>query len=405
MASEWPTRTLDEVVSLQRGHELSEKVRRPGSVPVLGSFGVTGYHDEAKVRGPGVTIGRAGASFGVASYVAADYWPINTCLFVTDFHGNDPRFVYYLLRELRDELQAHNSGSAQPMLNRNYIKKVEVSLPPITEQREIAGIVGRLDDKLQTNAEMSRTLEAIARTLFRSWFVDFHPVRARMEGRPTGLPDDIAALFPKTLTTTPHGAIPTGWEIVRVPEIVEFNPARPLRKGESGPYVEMASAPTQGHRPTSWPLREHGSGCRFTQGDTLLARITGCLENGKTAFVDFLGPGEVGWGSTEFIVMRPREPIPPLFAYFLARDDDFRAFAIANMNGSSGRQRVPVSAFDNYWFVRPPPAIATAWGELVEPLMTRAKANDEQSRTLATLRDALLPKLLSGEIRVPVGSV
>jgi type I restriction enzyme S subunit len=139
---------------------------------------------------------------------------------------------------------------------------------------------------------------------------------------------------------------------------------------------------------------------RFINGDTLVARITPCLENGKTAYVDFLERGQVGWGSTEYIVLRPKPPLPEEFAYCLARSEGFREFAIQSMTGTSGRQRVPSESLSHYLLVEPPQKLAEQFGSLVRPLFARANAAVRESRTLATLRDALLPKLISGELRV-----
>lgn len=129
----------------------------PGEIPVLGSFGITGVHNRAKVRGPGVTIGRSGASIGVATYTEHDYWPLNTTLYVKDFRGNDPRFIYYLLRSI--DFRAYNSGSAQPSLNRNYIAHIPVTLPTNDEQRAIAEALGALDDKIDANVRKARLLD------------------------------------------------------------------------------------------------------------------------------------------------------------------------------------------------------------------------------------------------------
>ena len=168
---------LGDFVALQRGHDLPEAKRRPGDTPVLGSFGVTGWHDTARAAGPGVTVGRSGASFGVVSYSPVDYWPLNTTLYVVDFHGNDQRFAYYFLKQL--DFRIYNSGSAQPSLNRNFIHPIPVDIPPRPEQRAIAHILGTLDDKIELNRRMNQTLEEMARALFKSWFVDFDPVRAK----------------------------------------------------------------------------------------------------------------------------------------------------------------------------------------------------------------------------------
>jgi type I restriction enzyme, S subunit len=146
--SGWKQVPLGEFVTLLRGHDLPEEDRRPGSVPVLGSFGVTGWHDEPRASGPGVTVGRSGASFGVVSYSPVDYWPLNTALYVIDFHGNDQRFAYYLLKLF--DFKRYNSGSAQPSLNRNFVHPVPVSVPPLAEQLTIAHVLGTLDDKIGT---------------------------------------------------------------------------------------------------------------------------------------------------------------------------------------------------------------------------------------------------------------
>jgi len=162
----------------------------------------------------------------------------------------------------------------------------------------------------------------------------------------------------------------------------------------------MANMPTRGHVPDLVIRRPSGSGMRFMNDDTLVARITPCLENGKTAYVDFLSEGEVGWGSTEFIVLRSRPPLPTEFSYCLARSQEFREFAIQNMTGTSGRQRVPADALSHYRMVGPPALIAVHFGEQVKPLFNRVKEAMTESRTLAALRDVLLPKLISGAMRV-----
>lgn len=162
----------------------------------------------------------------------------------------------------------------------------------------------------------------------------------------------------------------------------------------------MKNMPTEGHRPDNWIERPFGSGTKFMKGDTLLARITPCLENGKTAFVDFLADGQVGWGSTEYLVFRPKPPLPMEYGYYLARSEDLRAYTIQNMTGSSGRQRAPSECFRQYLIAVSPAPILQCFGDLVRPLMSKVRAGSEESLTISDIRDTLLPKLLSGEIRV-----
>ncbi len=302
---------------------------------------------------------------------------------------------------VQNQLEARSTGTTVLGIRQSELKKVEIPLPPLDEQNRIARVLGTLDDKIELNRQMNETLEAIARAIFKSWFVDFDPVRAKMEGRmPAGMDAATATLFPSAFQDSPLGKIPEGWKVVSLPEAIEVNPRRVLKKGTIAPYLHMQNLPTKGHRPRDWIHREFSSGTKFINGDTLLARITPCIENGKTGFVDFLNEGEVGWGSTEYIVLRPKPPLQVEFAYYLARSDDLRVFAIHNMTGTTGRQRVPASCFDYYHFPVPTTLIAQRFSEIVQPLMEKIRVNSEQSRTLSQIRDALLPKLLSGEIRV-----
>ncbi len=194
--NDWKLTTLGEFLRLQRGHDLTEAERRPGSVPVMGSAGPNGVHDTAKMKGPGVTIGRSGVgSMGVVSYCEVDYWPHNTVLYVTDFLGNHPRFTFYFLQHLN--LRRFDSGSAQASLNRNYIYPIPICVPAPQEQRSIASILGALDDKIELNRRMNETLEAMARAIFNDWFVDFGPTRAKVEGRAPYLAPEIWFLFPQ----------------------------------------------------------------------------------------------------------------------------------------------------------------------------------------------------------------
>ncbi len=316
----------------------------------------------------------------------------------------EPQFLRYVLVEPKMQnrlLSWAGAGGTRNALTKGMIESFEVFVPEkVREQRTIAHILGTLDDKIELNRRMNETLEAMARTLFKSWFVDFDPVRAKMEGHDTGLPKSIADLFPDRLVESELGLIPDGWKIHPLPQLIEINPRRSLRKGEIAPYLDMANMPTKGHVPHTVVDRQFGSGMRFINGDTLVARITPCLENGKTAYVDFLQHGEIGWGSTEYIVMRPMPPLPNEFAYYLARSTRFREFAIQNMTGTSGRQRVPATALSQFLLPAPPKPIAESFGKFVRPLTKRVNEAESESRILVNLRDTLLPKLISGKLRI-----
>ena len=195
--------------------------------------------------------------------------------------------------------------------------------------------------------------------------------------------------------------MPKGWRGATLADAYEINPSRKLKKGDPAPYLDMASVGTQGHVVDGVGEREMGSGTKFTNGDTLLARITPCLENGKTAYVDFLDSNQVGWGSTEFVVLRPKAPLPPYHGYLLARHPSFRDYAIQSMSGTSGRQRIQNDVLARYPVTVPTPEVAEAFAGLVQSAQRKIAANQAQAQTLTQLRDTLLPRLISGQLRLP----
>jgi type I restriction enzyme, S subunit len=317
----------------------------------------------------------------------------------------EPRYVYWYLQYLYSQgvmwnHQVQHTGIARFQYTK-FAESTEVPLPTRKQQESIADILSTLDDKIELNRRTNETLEAMAKALFKSWFVDFDPVREKAAGRqPAGLDADTAKLFPSSFEDSSLGPIPKGWRVIPLPNTIEVNPTRSLSKGVVAPYLEMSNMPTASVRAVGWENREFGSGMRFINGDTLIARITPCLENGKTAFVDFLEDDQVGWGSTEYIVLRSKAPLPTAYTYFLARSDDFRAHVIRNMTGTSGRQRAPAECLNAYCVVVPDAPIAGCFGEFADDCIRQIKSNDDEARTLATTRDSLLPKLFSGELSV-----
>jgi type I restriction enzyme S subunit len=205
MSTPWHTVALSEVVLLQRGHDLPSSDRNAGDVPIIGSFGVTGTHDTALYEGPGVAIGRSGAAIGTATYVDSQYWPLNTCLFVRDFKGNHPRWIYYLLDSI--DFTAFNSGSAQPSLNRNFLRDFPVPLPPLPEQQAIADILGTLDDKIAANRILLDKVDELART---AWTL------AREGGPETPLSSLARFVNGKAFTKNASG---TGRIVIRIAEL------------------------------------------------------------------------------------------------------------------------------------------------------------------------------------------
>lgn len=254
MSAEWIQRPLGDVITLQRGHDLPSQDRHNGTVPIMGSSGLTGYHDQPKAPGPGVVVGRSGNSMGEVNFCPADYWPLNTALYVTDFKGNDERFIYYLLKTI--DFDQFNSGSAQKSLNRNAVYPYEVNLPrSVEEQKRISSILACLEAKLELNNNINQTLKQMAQAIFKSWFVDFEPVKAKISALEAGgsaadaelaamqaissknsaqleqmaneQPEKYAELrataelFPSAMQESELGEIPEGWESVQVGDITQ----------------------------------------------------------------------------------------------------------------------------------------------------------------------------------------
>ena len=314
------------------------------------------------------------------------------------------KYIYYVMctNAYRNEVLASATGTTVKHTSPDRIRRFRFLLPPLPEQRAIAHVLGALDNKIELNRRMNETLEAMARALFKDWFVVFGPVRAKLEARKPYLPPEVWSLFPDRLVDSEIGEMPEGWEVKALGDVIDVNPRRSIRRGDMARHVEMAALPTSGPHVAGWTRRAFTSGSRFTLSDTLLARITPSLENGKTAFVDFLDDGETGWGSTEFIVLRPRPPWPPEIAYLIVRDTRFREHATVNMTGTSGRQRVPTEAVSSYTFAAPSDNVPVAFGEFVHAWFERATYLAGESRDLAVQRDALLPRLVSGKLRMGV---
>ena len=207
---------LGDLIELQRGHDLPEAERREGTVPVIGSAGITGYHDTVKAPGPGVTIGRSGASFGKTTFVPTPYWPHNACLYVKNFKGNEVRFIAYLLENI--DFSHLNSGAAQQSLNRNYLYPVEVPGFALPLQRRIASILSAYDDLIENHRKRIAILEDMARRLYREWFVHF-----RYPGHES-----------VPLVDSPLGRIPQGWSCSCISEIVKrHTPGKIFQKDET----------------------------------------------------------------------------------------------------------------------------------------------------------------------------
>ena len=300
--------------------------------------------------------------------------------------SHDPLFVYYVFQTLTDELRAKAGGAATPIINKSAFEALEVELPPLEFQGQIAGILSAYDDLIENCQRRIRLLEDMARGLYREWFVHF-----RFPG---------ADALPRV--DSPLGPIPQGWTAASLPECADVNPRVKVPREGDKPFVPMGCLANGSMLITDVAVRSGNSGAKFQNGDTLFARITPCLENGKTGFVQFLPDAQaVAFGSTEFIVLRSRT-LTPEFVYLLARSDAFRHTAIKSMTGASGRQRVQEKCFDNYLIAQPPREVLDRFSAIVAPSFRLIQQLHLRTDNLRRTRDLLLPRLLSGQIDVGV---
>lgn len=278
----------------------------------------------------------------------------------------DERFLqaYLLGREAQKWMEDRSSGSTVAHLNVSDVREIPVRVPSISEQRRISALLGAFDDLIETNRQLASQLEDHASSVFTVFGFD---------------------------------AVPEDGKAVSLSSLVEINPRIPKPRGDA-PYVDMAALPTDSSRIASVVRRPASGGARFQNGDTLLARLTPCLENGKAALVDVLDEDEIAVGSTEFIVLRDRSGVGSEWPYLLTRSDRFRDYAIQNMNGSSGRQRVSADDIGRYPLPAPDPGHLERFRRTAATAFAAIQDLNDEIGDLTRTRDELLPLLMSGQV-------
>ena len=280
---------------------------------------------------------------------------------------SDPDFIYYLT--ISDFVRAPAiksmvGSSGRQRVQQNVLETLELPIPPYDEQKKIAAILSALDEKIAINRAINDNLQQQAFSVF----------------------DNLIANAENNDCT--------------VFDYAFLNPKRTLAKNQVARSIDMSQLSTSGAFPSGWEMKPFNGGMRFTNGDTLLARITPCLENGKTAFIDFLDDDEVAFGSTEYIVLAPKNDTPPEMLYCLARYPAFVDYAVKNMNGSSGRQRVSAETVGQYRLPLFDSHSLVLFKEVASPMFLKMRYNFLENMRLVEMRDALLSKLITGEIDV-----
>ena len=288
---------------------------------------------------------------------------------------NDTDFIYYLMTIVGKELNfLSKTSTAVPIINKSTFADYEIEIPSLENQRRIAKVLSSLDDKIEVNRRINDN------------FV-IEPINDNLEQRGQALFEEYVMNLNKPRTQL-------------LSDYALINPTRTIAKGRAARCIEMSSLPTKGTFPSDWTFKEYNGGMKFRNGDTIMARITPCLENGKTAYINFLDENEVAFGSTEYIVLSAHEGFCSELLYFLARYDDFVSYAVSHMNGSSGRQRVSGNDIANYVMPEISNETMDVVSEKLHGIMEVIKNNSLESRRLAEIRDALLPRLMSGDFKL-----
>ena len=388
--------TVGEFCPFEYGKGLSEKKRLSGNIPVYGSNGIVGMHNEPFVKTHGIIIGRKG-TVGALHLSDRPFWPIDTSFYLVKEDYYETVYTFYLLKSL--ELDGMNSDSAVPGLNRNNAHALKINVVETSEQRSNIGrLISKFDDKIENNQRINETLYEMARTIFKSWFVDFDPVHAKAAGKiPAHMDIETANQFPSSFS---DNGLPVGWSFSTIEEngdvITGKTPStkRSEYYGNEYPFVKIPNMTSVWVTETETALSEAG---HLTQSKKLLQKgtvIVSCIAS----------PGEVSIVSKpshtnqQINAVVPNEDCPTSWLYCALAN--LRSEIIGMASGGSVTANLNKTDFSLIKIIHSSNAIMNSFDKKVCSLFDKILSNDEENQTLAVLRDTLLPKLMSGEIRV-----
>jgi len=405
---------LNEFILLQRGFDLPQGERIYGDVPVVASTGIAGFHNEYKVGAPGVVIGRSG-TIGGGQYITQNFWPLNTTLWVKDFKGHNARYVYYLLKSI--DFQRFNVGTGVPTLNRNHLSSVLVKNLEYKNEKVIAKILGDLDDKIYLNNQINQTLESIAQAIFKSWFIDFEPVRAKIAAKQEGKDPELAAmcaisgksevelqqmaeddfaelqataaLFPDELVESELGQVPRGWAVSNFGEIsLCFDSKRiplskKLREEKKGvfPY----------HGATS--VMDYVDDFIFDGIYLLIGEDGSVVKQDGTPFLQYTWSKI--WVNNHAHVIQGKDTISTEWLFLFMSQTNIKPYingAVQLKLNQKNMNSIPVIIASN--------EINIIFNTKISGLFKKYRLLSEQNARLMNIRDSLLSKLLSGEVDV-----
>ena len=397
-ASGWREVRLGDVMSFANGTSSPER-SADSLYPVYGSNGIIGKSNEVNADANTIVIGRVGSYCGSLHFSNENCWITDNAIRAKAVGENDSKFFLYLLQSLG--LNEWRSGSGQPLLNQTILSSIPIALPPLPTQRTIAHVLGTLDDMIELNRRMNETLEEMARTLFKSWFVDFEPVRAKMDGRwrrgesLPGLPAEHNDLFPDRLGNSELGEIPEGWAVKTLGEVAmqRRSGVRPEEIDAESPYIALEHMPKRCIALTQWSNADGlASGkFKFEQGDILFGKLRPYFHKAGVAPLD-------GVCSTDIVVVFPKSPLWSGFVLGHISSAEFVDYTDATSTGTK-MPRTNWADMARYKVALPTIEVSKAFTGLVEPCVNRIVSAIHESHFLAQQRDALLPGLVSGEVK------
>ncbi len=350
----WETILFKDFIKLNRGFDLPNDKIKVGEIPVVASTSIKGYHNEFKVKAPCVVTGRSG-SLGFVQYVNNDCWPLNTTLYVKDYKGNNPRFVYYYLKTMH--LDIFNSGAGVPTLNQNHLHFIRIKVPTLSTQQKIADILSAYDDLIENNNRRIEILEQAAQQLYKEWFVRFR--------------------FPGYEKVHFTKGMPDGWEVVKLEKLIDFYNGKATENIESDGYPIYGSNGIIGYSNTA--LYENG---------IILGRVgayCGSVEICKNEF----------WASDNTIVVKPFKIEDLWFCYYLLKSMNLNLYA-----GGSAQPLITQGVLKRIKTFLPEPQIRNHFGNIVSINHEQIQILQSKNQNLIKQRDLLLPRLMSGKLEV-----
>jgi type I restriction enzyme S subunit len=388
----WIQTTLGDFISLQRGHDLTQEERQEGHVPVMGAAGQNGFHNKAIASGPGIVVGRSGGSFGQVHFVNEDYWPHNTALYVTDFKGNDPYFVYYLLNLL--DFSSLNSGSAQPSLNRNYLYPISINVPNPSEQQRISKVLFDLDSKIELNNKINAELEAMAKLIYNYWFVQFDFPNTK--GKPYKSSGGKMVWSEDLKKHTPME-----WQITKVGDLLYTSlggtPSTKEKKYWDGGTIAWLNSGEIANFPII------NSELRITEA-AIKSSATELLPKGSVmlSITRHLRPSILGidaCANQSVVGIKEKGDIKYFFLYPYLQNEIPR---LMTLRSGAQQPHINKEIVDESFMLIPSEAsgILKLYNEQVGNLYDLIISNAFQNQKLSELRDWLLPMLMNGQVKV-----